>query len=73
MYLFVGVTSGNRLCLVDPASIGENPLLFFWVVGLMIQGQVAAKVASIITHDGSTVTHVDDEHAFLDKESDDGA
>lgn len=67
------VIARDCLRLVDAASITEDSLLLRRVVWLMINGQIDAHVAAVVTHDGPAVTDIDDEHALLHEQSHNGA
>lgn len=70
--LLEGVPASYGLRLVHSASILKDSLLFNLVVRLVVQGKVGAEVAAVTAHNGSAVTHVDDEDLLLHQKRYDG-
>lgn len=71
--LLKGIATSNRLCLIDPATILKDSLLFDVVIWLVIQRKVAAEITTVTTHDSPTVSDVDNKHLLLDQQSHNGA
>lgn len=71
--LLKSIAASNGLCLIDPATILENSLLFDVVIWLVIQRKIAAEITTVATHDSPTVSDVDNIHLLLDQQSHNGA
>ena len=68
LYLLVRISSSYCLCLIDSTSVGKDSLLFTIVVGLVIDRQIDAEVATVGAHDGSAVSNVHDVDLLFDQE-----
>ena len=73
LHLVLVVRSGNSLSLVDATASRQYSLLFRNIIRLMVHGQVAAVIASIVRHDCSAIAYVHHKDAVLYEQGHDGA